>query len=334
MTRELPAAPAADLERAIEEIVSAMRLQVGDQLHCGGVVLGVSGGIDSAVCAALATRAFGPSRVQPICLPERDSDPRSLVLSWELAARLGLDLRIEEITPILERSGCYARRDAAIARAAPFAAGWPCKVVVQRGGDGSQPPVGVLVLRAPDGEERRVILHPRDYREIVAATNVKQRIRATALHYHADRLRYAVIGSPNRLEYRLGFFVKGGDGLADLLPIAHLYKRQVYALATALGIPEGIRSRAPTTDTYPLPQTQDESFLGLPIEALDALLEAQESGLTPAVAAARLGLRPLMVERTFEELARKERIVEFKRHPPLLVRPFASEVDRTVVEVA
>jgi NAD+ synthase len=329
-----PAEVERDPQRIIEQIVAAMRRQVGDELRCGGAVVAVSGGVDSAVCAALATRAFGSPRVKALALPERDSDPRSLPLAWELAAALGLDLHIEDITPIVESAGCYARRDAAIARAAPFAAGWPSKIAIQRGVDGSQPPLGILVVRSPGGEERRVILPPREFREIVAATNIKQRVRAIATHYHADRLRYAVVGTPNRLEYRLGFFVKGGDGLADVLPIAHLYKREVYALAEALGVPAAIRTRTPTTDIYPLPQTQEEFFLGLPLSTLDALLEAQESGLTPTAAAARLGLRLPLVERAFGELARKESVAEFLHHPPMLVRPLAPELPQTVAGVA
>src|SRR5260221_8303371 len=141
--------------------------------------------------------------------------------------------------------------------------------------------VGFLVVRAPDGEISKVRLPARELREIVAATNYKQRVRAMAAYFHADRLNYAVVGTPNRLEYDLGFFVKGGDGLADAKPIAHLYKSQVYQLAEELGVPAGVTTRVPTTDTYSLPQTQEEFFFSLPLADLDLVLQSKNSGRDP-----------------------------------------------------
>src|SRR5947207_2718078 len=123
-----------------------------------------------------------------------------------------------------------------------------------------------IVIMAPDGTETKHRLTPESYLGIVAATNFKQRVRKMLEYYHADRLNYVVSGTPNRLEYDQGFFVKLGDGTADVKPIAHLYKSQVYQLAEYLGIPEGVRSRPPTTDTYSLPQGQDEFYFSLPYQ--------------------------------------------------------------------
>lgn len=313
--------PRSDPAEAIAEIVTALRRQVGVTLRRMGAVVAVSGGIDSAVCAALAVRTFGPARVLLLALPERESDPLSLALARELARTLGAELLVEEITPVLEGAGCYARRDAAITALAPDAVGWRSKLVVDAGdGRPGQLPVGVLVLRSPGGEERRLRLPARAFREIVAASNSKQRVRAMAAYHHADRLHYAVVGTPNRLEYLLGFFVKGGDGLADVKPIAHLYKGEVYALAEALGVPTGIRERTPTTDTYSLPQTQEEFFFALPLAELDGLLRAYEAGVTVGSAAAQLDLPVATVEQAFEEIERKIQAAAYLHHPPLFVR--------------
>jgi NAD+ synthase len=312
--------PPIDPAQAVEEIVAALRHQVGAVLQRAGGVVALSGGIDSAVSAALAVRAFGPSRVLGLALPEQESDVRSLALARELATALGIMLEVEDLTPLLTAAGCYARRDAAIARLTPFPAGSRCKLQVDAGGPGAgHLPLSYLLIRSPSGEGRRVRVPPREFREIVAATNYKQRARAMAAYHHADRLRYAVIGTPNRLEYRLGFFVKGGDGLADVKPIAHLYKGEVYRLAEYLGIPDAIRSRVPTTDTYSLPQTQEEFFFAVPLERLDQLLQAHEAGWDAARTARAFALPAAEVARVFAELERKIRAARYLHEAPLLV---------------
>jgi NAD+ synthase len=159
-----------------------------------------------------------------------------------------------------------------------------------------------------------VRLPVRTHREIVAATNFKQRTRAMMAYFHADRLQYAVVGTPNRLDYELGFFVKGGDGLADVKPIAHLYKAQVYQLADYLGLPAEIRSRPPTTDTYSLPQSQEEFFFSAPLAELDLLLAARDDGRTPD-----------QVERLYAELDRKQRAARYLHLPPQTVDPEVAE---------
>jgi NAD+ synthase len=167
---------------------------------------------------------------------------------------------VEDVTGVLEALGCYRRRDEAFRALIPeYGPGWRAKIVLPpiTGGDSFR--VYSVVARSPRGDEVRVRVTVDAYRRIVAATNFKQRVRKTLEYYHADRLDYAVAGTPNRLEYELGFFVKNGDGSADVKPIAELYKTQVYRLAASLDIPEEIRTRIPTTDTYPLAQEQRNS---------------------------------------------------------------------------
>ncbi|MGM0577450.1 MAG: NAD(+) synthase [Myxococcota bacterium] len=100
--------------------------------------------------------------------------------------------------------------------------------------------------------------------QLVAAASFKQYVRKMMEYYHADRLVYAVVGTPNRLERDQGFFVMGGDGAADVKPIAHLYKTQVYALADWMRLPDEVSFRAPTTDTCSMDQNQEEFFFSVP----------------------------------------------------------------------
>jgi len=324
MTVAVPEQLRLDPARATHEIAEALRQQVGTVLRRSGLVVAMSGGIDSSVCAALAVQAVGPKRVVGLALPERESGAESLTLAKELATQLGIELLVEDISAALTASGCYARRDAAIRRVVPeYDDAWRCKLLAENGGlDSDRLNVAYLAIQPPppDGELRKVRLPAREFREIVAATNFKQRVRKMLEYFHADRLHYAVVGTPNRLEYELGFFVKGGDGLADVKPIAHLYKAQVYQLAEHLGVPEGIRRRTPTTDTYSLPQTQEEFFFSLPLTELDLTLQARNAGRSPSEAAGDVGLTPEQVERAYREIDRKRGATVYQHAAPLLVQ--------------
>ncbi len=318
---------------ATEQIVATLRQQVGEVLNRRGLVVGMSGGIDSSVCAALAVRAVGATHVFGLLMPERESDHQSLDLAARWADSLGIAYAVEDITPTLAALGCYARRNAAIRRAMPeFRDEWRCKVVLSGGRlDSDRLNVSSLAVELPDGDVRHVRLPAAEYREIVAATNFKQRVRTMLEYFHADRLHYAVVGTPNRLEYDQGFFVKGGDGLADVKPIAHLYKSQVYALAEFLGVPAAIRSRPPTTDTYSLPQTQEEFYFALPAATLDLVLFAHNLGRDPAAVAAELGRTPDEAARAVRDIDQKRATTRYLHLPPLLVEPVpevAAQIER------
>jgi NAD+ synthase len=304
---------------AVQATSRSLRLQVTQVLRRCGMVVAMSGGIDSSVCAALAVEALGPRRVLGLALPERESNEDSLTLAREWAKTLGIDFVSEDITAALIASGCYAHRDAAIARVSPYGPGWQSKLVFDPGSDAGRLPVTYLAVRSPSGDVTRVRVPARELREIVAATNTKQRIRAMAAYTHADRLQYAVCGTPNRLEYQLGFFVKGGDGLADVKPIAHLFKSQVYQLAEFLGVPEEIRNRVPTTDTYTMPQTQEEFFFALPFAQLDLMLHARERGWTVERTADAVGLTLGRVHHAFQVIDRQRRASQYLRSEALIV---------------
>src|SRR6266480_984616 len=298
-----------DIDPAVESsrIADALRAQLGTLLKLRGLVVGMSGGVDSSVCAALAVRAVGPKRVLGLFLPERESDPESLSLAKSLADDLGIESITEDIAPVLEGAGCYRRRNEAIRRVVPeFADDWGCKLVLPPDRlDCDRINITYLVVQPPNGEMRKVRLPANEYRQIVAASNFKQRVRAMLEYYHANRLHYAVLGTPNRLEYDQGFFVKGGDGLADVKPIAHLYKSQVYQLAEHLGVPVSVTSRPPTTDTFSLPQSQEEFYYNMPTQTLDIVLHARNEGRPADDVAQEIGFTVEQVERAYADIDQK-----------------------------
>lgn len=303
-----------------EHIVSTVRNQIMKQLRRRGAVVGLSGGVDSSVVAALCVRAFGPDGVFGIFMPEDDSDPESLRLGRLVADRLGIRTAVEDISPILRAAGCYCRRDACIREIFPeYGPGYRCKIVLPGASAGAAYNVFTLVIQSPSGEIRRARLPLPVYLGIVAATNMKQRTRKQLEYYYADRLNFAVAGTPNRLEYDQGFFVKNGDGAADLKPIAHLYKTQVYQLAEYLGVPEEIRRRAPTTDTYSMPQTQEEFYFSLPYDKLDVCLYALDNHIPPSVVATVFDLTGEQVEQVFSDIERKRKASRYQHLPPLLI---------------
>jgi NAD+ synthase len=309
-----------DAERTVEEISERMREVVYKDLRRRGAVIGLSGGVDSSLVAHLCAHSFGPERVLGVLMPEGESAPDTLDLSQVAADAAGVETVVEDITHLLEAAGCYERRDAAIRTVMPeYAEGWKAKIVLPSLLGNARYSLFTVVAESPEGERREARLTATAYREVVAATNFKQRVRKMLEYHHADRLDYAVVGTPNRLEYDQGFFVKNGDGSADVKPIAHLYKTQVYQLAEHLGVPAVIRERPPTTDTYALEQSQEEFYFSVPFDKLDLCLYALNEGLPVEAAAAATGLDAGVVERVFEDIERKRRAAEYLLAPPILL---------------
>ncbi len=307
-------------EAEIERIVSAMRTQLRTQLRRRGLVLGLSGGIDSSVCAALAARAVGAERVFALFMPENDSDPESLSLGRRVAETFGIASTVEDIGPSLAAMGCYARRDEFIRQLVPkFGPGWTCKVVIANALAGKGYAVSSLVVQSPDGVKQEVRMSAEAYQGIIAATNMKQRTRKQMEYYHADRLNYAVIGTPNLLEYDQGFFVKNGDGAADLKPIAHLYKSQVYQLAAHLGVPEDIRRRPPTTDTWSMAQSQEEFYFSLPYDRMDLCMFGLNNGLDKTAVAAAANLTVEQLDAVWGDITRKRVATAYLHMSPLTI---------------
>ncbi len=310
-----------DPRREVDRLVEGLRDVVLRRFRRRGAVLGVSGGLDSAVVLALCARAFGPERVIAAVLPDRESDPASERLASEAAACLGVKVERRDLTPALEALGCYRERDAAIREVDPAydpAAGDRAKLVLT--GDPLKREAlnaHVVVVEARDGERRERVLGGRVFQRLYAAANLKQRLRAVALYELAERHHHAVVGTANKDEHDLGFFVKHGDGACDVRPIVHLHKVEVRALAEALDVPPEILRRRPTTDTWSADCSQEEAFFRVPFETLAVLSRALDRGAPPAEVAAATGLSEEAVRRALEDLARKRATTDYLRASPV-----------------
>lgn len=309
-----------DCEREADSINRAIRRALGGSLHKRGLIVGISGGIDSSVTAALCVRAVGKDRVIGLQMPESHSAKETFDLSALIAAHLGIRTILWDITPVLEAVGYYEKYNQTVSTVVPgYGHGWRSKIVVSDVPNENAFTLFSLVAEAPDGRVAKKRLELSSYLAIVASTNFKQRIRKMLEYYHADLYNYAVAGTPNRLEYDQGFFVKMGDGAADIKPIAHLYKTQVYQMALHLGLPDAIIDRSPTTDTYSLPQGQDEFYFSVPYEAMDLCLYGKNHGLAPEEVAPDAGLSAERVKAVYQDIERKRAATRYLHLPPILV---------------
>jgi NAD+ synthase len=310
-------------DAVVDHICHRVREILKEDVMRRGLIIAMSGGIDSSVSAALSVKAVGAERVYGLLLPERDSSGFSTARGKQLAEHLGIKYEVFDIAPTLEAIGCYRWRDEAIKRVFPeYGAGWKNKIVISGGLEGRINHFQ-LVVQTPSGETRQERLGLREYLQIVAATNHKQRIRKTVEYFHADRLNYAVVGTPNRLEYDQGFFVKNGDGSADVKPIAHLFKTQVYALARHLGLPPEICGATPTTDTYSLAQGQDEFYFALPYQQMDIALYALNHGYSAEELGRAINISTEQAANVYKDIEAKRRATRYMHLKPVLVEDVA-----------
>jgi NAD+ synthase len=309
-----------NIDDVINKITGQLKNDVLGKLKKSGAVIGISGGIDSSVTIALASKALGPDKVVGLILPEKDSSGESKRLALKLAGQLGVRTIEENITAALDGFNCYQRRDEAVSRVFPEYTPntFRMKIGINRSGlNQNLPPVFSVTIVDSKGKEKSGMIPLKEYLQIVAASNFKQRSRMAMLYYHAEVLNYAVIGTPNKHEVEQGFFVKNGDSGADIMPISHLYKSQVYQFAEVLGIPQEIINRTPTSDTYTAEQTQEEFFFQMPYKEMDLLWYGYENNYEPGEVGQVLGKTKEEVELAYRNFARKQKTTEYLRMEPI-----------------
>lgn len=296
-----------------------------------GAVVAVSGGIDSALTLGLTAEALGADHVCALLLPDVESDAESTLLGHVVCETFGVSPIENNITSVLEALGVYEERAAAIRSVVPgFQRDWPHKLIRSDVVGQHLSSFYFIVGRNPNGTEFNVRLDHASYASVYALMNYKQRVRKMVEYRYADERNYFVAGTPNRLEYDQGFFVRGGDGLADFKPIAHLYKSDVYRLAAEIGVPKPVLQRSPTTDTFDLDQSQDEYFFGVPIDVFEQCLHGKDAGLSARAIADGTGLSAETVERVFHDIERKRRNARYLESPcmtvPMVERLLEEEV--------
>lgn len=309
-----------NVDDKISQITTKLKNDITVSLKRKGAVIGLSGGIDSSVTLALTVKAIGSDKVLGVLMPEKDSSKESKVLALQLADQFNIKTIESDITQALEGFGCYYERDVAVRNIFPEydPLQYTMKIGINPAGINQNiPPLFSLTIVDKEGASKSKILPLKEYLQIVAASNFKQRSRMSMLYYHGERLHYAVIGTPNKHEVEQGFFVKNGDGGADIMPIGNLYKTQVYQLANRLGIPDDIINRTPTSDTYSAEQTQEEFFFQLPFRDMDMLWYAYENGYDAVEVAETVGKTTEEVNAIFRNFQRKQRTTEYLRMPPI-----------------
>ncbi|MCX7550941.1 NAD(+) synthase [Xanthomarina sp. F2636L] len=308
-----------NIDQVCNDIIAKLKMDVTKNLQRRGAIVGISGGIDSSVCLALSAKAFGSKNVLGIMLPEQDSSDDSRHLAEKLAATYGVSTLIEDITKALDGFGCYERRDEAILRVIPDFDKKvdKAKIEIKQNIAENIPAIFSITVIKPNGDVVSKLLPAREYLQIVASTNFKQRSRMSMLYYHAERMHYAVIGTPNKHEVEQGFFVKYGDGGADVMPIGHFYKTQVYQLAKHLGVPQEIIDRTPTTDTYTAEQSQEDFFYQMPFESMDLIWYGWENNYPAEEVGKVMGKTTKEIENIYKSFERKRKTTEYLRMKPI-----------------
>jgi NAD+ synthase len=310
-----------ELNRDSDKLAENLKGFIRDQVTAfkkKGVVLGVSGGIDSAVALTLCVQEFGKENVYGLLLPEKESAPSSRTLGAEICESLGVSYEEVPISPILEALNIYEKKDQVLKRACPEYDPGIHKTSLILPNFLDQEVLNVPYIRLiKDGETvAKHRLKANDYLELIGLQGVKQRSRMIVQYMYAEQMNYVVCGTTNKTELVLGQFVKYGDGGVDLEPLADCYKTQIYALAKHLKVNEEIIKRPPSADTWSHYTTDEEFYWRMPMNIIDQLLYAQEHKLSLEITEKNTGLTRDTIEKAWKHINRVKDTTEYVRATP------------------
>lgn len=268
-----------NIEKSVNNICNFIKNEISNKIQRNGAVIGLSGGIDSAVTAALCVKAIGTEKVLGLIMPEKESEPKSQILAKQFADKYNIKTEIIDITSILDSFGVYKNKERIVKERFPnFNSNCKYRVVVPPKFENT---VGIPYLNILDdkNEQHKLKISSFEFLALTAATSIKHRVRMTMLYYHGERNNLAVIGTTNKSEYLQGYFVKYGDGGSDIEPIVNLYKSQIYQLGQFLNMPQEILTKDASPDVWSFTTNDEEFFYSVPYDIVDLILYARENNL-------------------------------------------------------
>jgi NAD synthase len=305
-------------EETVAELIQFIRESVRKR-GAKGVIVGNSGGVDSAAVIFLAVKALGKNHVRTLYMPERDTAKETARDAMLVAKAAGVKMKTVPITSLVRKLGVYASENPA--------------------------------LFVPQKIQARYVLHRREayhdengtpfYQSLiggagkpelqndVAYYSVKNRLRMTTLYLYGERYNLLVLGTSNRSEKMAGLYIKYGDGACDAAPIAGLYKTQVWQIAKVLGVPRRIITKPPTSDLAP--GLTDAQTLTMGYDKFDIILagiDMQESEASKAEAAEIIDDESIMAEAgcTAEDLEYVRSLIRVSEH--MRCMPWEPEVGK------
>ncbi len=292
-----------NLKRSLEDFIHD---QTFENYKKRGIVIGVSGGIDSAVATALACNAIGKENVLGLILPEKESNPKSQELAKKLCTNLDIEYLIDDITPILDSASVYKTREEIAQKVFPdFNNSCKYRLIFTENFDNTGLSIPYLEIQDSQNQTHKIKISLNDYLTMTAATNIKHRTRMSRLYYHAEKNNFLVCGTTNKAEFQQGYFVKYGDGGVDIEPLVNLFKTQVYQLAESLNIPNEIIQRKASPDTWSFDVSDEEFFFSLTYDIIDLMLYAQEKSIPINEICTTLELSENKVRRILKSQERK-----------------------------
>ena len=295
-----------DIQNLKKSLENFLYHQTFEKFRKHGIVLGISGGIDSAVVAALACNAIGKENVLGIILPEKESNPDSQELAEKLCKNLEIEYLVDDITPILDSSSVYKIREEIVQKFFPnFNNLCKYRLIFTENFDNDGLSIPYLEIQDSQNQTHKIKISLNDYLTMTAATNIKHRTRMNRLYYYAEKNNFLVCGTTNKAEFQQGYFVKYGDGGVDIEPLANIFKTQVYQLAESLKIPHEIIQRKASPDTWSFDVSDEEFFFSLPYEIIDFMIYAKEKSIPIDEICSSLNLKEDQIKRILKSQERK-----------------------------